>query len=84
MVYRGNARRRSRKQLYPNIDPIYMVGIDMALIIENKHGPQALREALDDPSAYKFFNMFNQAPSKTAYKYSSQTLKIIKQFQQRI
>jgi len=85
MVYREEMPgEEAVSKLYPNMGPIYMVGIDMALTIEKEYGTWALREVLDDPSVYKFFKMFNQASSKTVYKYTSQTLKIIKQLQQRM
>ncbi|RLE58923.1 MAG: hypothetical protein DRJ32_05540 [Thermoprotei archaeon] len=67
-------------QLYSNIGPIYMVGIDMALKIEKHQGRESLIESLDDPTAYIFFEKYMEVAKEqeNAYIYSEKLMQVIR------
>jgi len=82
-VYNGvKTEEEALNELYPNMGPIYMVGIDMSLKIEEKLSREGIRELLNDTSTCAFFKTYNKIAGN--YKYSEQIVSILEELKQKI
>jgi len=70
--------------LYNNAGPIYMVGCDMAMKIEETFGREKLIDTVQEP--LRFFQTFREAVTKLGegYEFSSSTMDIIQKLQGQI
>ena len=62
-------------ELYCNMGPIYMVGVDMTLKIISSKGLASLKRILDDVSYRSFFVVYNEISKE--YKFSSKFMRIV-------
>ncbi len=82
-LYRGErALEDVLGELYPNMGPIYMVGIDMTLEIVEALGLRGLRSLLEDASTYDFFRAYSEVG--TRYKYSQATLDALRELRRAV
>ena len=85
-IIKAYAGKNVLNELYPNIGPVYTVGLDMSLKIETTLGKQKLVETLNDPTTFSFFCNYMRAVdlSGEGYYFSTETIEILSELKEKI